>query len=230
MSRSRDIFETRCLQAIGIKRYTLRPLEDYVNKQPVLPKSRLQILAEYPIEGLAEGWFFRQREVSAGVYLIEGSDCWGRKISQMGTDPEFLLSKCAANTKHLSSQTGRATFMWPIKLLIILLRNQLFLKPAAMPAVRAVKNRLTSTGFRVRRLMIFIGLAESCDLALMVVLPSDAELQPFLATNKPSEYEKFFRDRLASGLYPRAGARWVELEFHSHEAILKGGGYYLYFK
>lgn len=40
------------------------------------------------------GWSFDADEVSAGVYLAVGSDCYGRRIEKTGTDPEALIEAC----------------------------------------------------------------------------------------------------------------------------------------
>jgi hypothetical protein len=43
-----------------------------MNKQPVTPASHREMIRRYPITGLAEGWYFRQEEVSAGCFVVEG--------------------------------------------------------------------------------------------------------------------------------------------------------------
>lgn len=61
------------------------------------PRSHKDMIRDYPIAGLAEGWYFRQREVSAGCYIVEGSDVYGRTISiRTATDPEIALAECVA--------------------------------------------------------------------------------------------------------------------------------------
>ncbi|MFY9315100.1 MAG: hypothetical protein WAO95_06020 [Burkholderiales bacterium] len=62
----------------------------------------------FPIAGVVEGWFFRQTEVSAGAYLVEGADLWGRTVSRLGGDPDELLSLCAADAKHISEEAKGA--------------------------------------------------------------------------------------------------------------------------
>ena len=68
-----------------------------MDKQPVTPRSHKEMIREYPIAGLVEGWYFRQREISAGCYLVEGRDSYGRTISRQTTaDPDAVLAECVA--------------------------------------------------------------------------------------------------------------------------------------
>ena len=57
---------------------------------------------DYPIAGRFPGWCFRIREFSAGAWLVEGSDLWGRTVSRQGADPDALLAECLAylNNSH----------------------------------------------------------------------------------------------------------------------------------
>lgn len=50
----------------------------------------------YPIAGHFPGWWFRIREISAGAWVVEGSDVWGRTVSRQGADPDSLLADCLA--------------------------------------------------------------------------------------------------------------------------------------
>lgn len=50
--------------------------------------------AEYPLDGLVEGWFFRVNEVSPCHYLAEGTDLWGRVVSASGDDADRALADC----------------------------------------------------------------------------------------------------------------------------------------
>jgi hypothetical protein len=70
--------------------------------QPVHKKDPAQVIAEFPITGLVDGWFFKQHEVSNGAYLVEGTDLWGRKVSRSGGDPDTLLNECASDAKLIS--------------------------------------------------------------------------------------------------------------------------------
>jgi hypothetical protein len=69
-----------------------------MEKRPVTPRSHEEMLREYPITGLVEGWYFRQREVSAGCFVAEGSDAYGRTVSrQTAADPpDAALAECVA--------------------------------------------------------------------------------------------------------------------------------------
>jgi hypothetical protein len=56
---------------------------------------------EFPMAGLVDGWFFRCREVSAGVFQVEGTDLWGRRVGADGTDEERLLRECAESARSI---------------------------------------------------------------------------------------------------------------------------------
>jgi len=60
-----------------------------VGKKPVMPARQKLRLRQYSMTGLIGGWYFRQREVSAGCYVVEGFDLYGHRISrQRHGDPE----------------------------------------------------------------------------------------------------------------------------------------------
>jgi hypothetical protein len=71
--------------------------------QPVQTKDPSSVAAEFPITGVVDGWYFRQREVSNGAFLVEGTDLWGRMVSRQGGDADALLRQCA-NDAHLIKQ------------------------------------------------------------------------------------------------------------------------------
>ena len=64
-------------------------------------------LANYPEKGATPGWYFRIRESSATVWLVEGSDADGRTVSRQGLDEDQLLAECEANAPPAS------TTNWP---------------------------------------------------------------------------------------------------------------------
>jgi hypothetical protein len=63
--------------------------------QRVQKKSAAEVSLKFPIVGLVEGWLFRQREVSPGAFLVEGTDLWGRTVTRQGGDPDALLEEVA---------------------------------------------------------------------------------------------------------------------------------------
>ena len=78
-----------------------------MDKPTVTPRSHKEMIREYPIEGLVEGWYFRQREVSNGCYIVEGSDVYGRTISRQTTaDPDALLAECVALARQIVQSRG----------------------------------------------------------------------------------------------------------------------------
>jgi hypothetical protein len=77
----------------------IKPL---MNTQPVTPASHREMIRQYPITGLVEGWYFRQEEVSAGCFVVEASDVYGRKISRQGiADSETAMAECIQFAKAL---------------------------------------------------------------------------------------------------------------------------------
>jgi hypothetical protein len=69
-------------------------------------KSEEETIREFPIAGRLHGWFFRLREVSAGVYRAEGTDLWGRMVSHFGMDEERLLVECIEAARRIHLQTS----------------------------------------------------------------------------------------------------------------------------
>jgi hypothetical protein len=75
--------------------------------KPVTPASHSEMIRQYPITGLVEGWYFRQREVSVGCYVVEGSDVYGRTISRQTTaDPDAGLAECVAFARQVIQSHG----------------------------------------------------------------------------------------------------------------------------
>ena len=76
-----------------------------MEKKAVIPATHRDMLRQYPITGLVEGWYFRQQEVSAGCYVVEASDVYGRKISRQGVgDPEAAVTECIEFARQISQQ------------------------------------------------------------------------------------------------------------------------------
>jgi hypothetical protein len=64
------------------------------------------VRAEFPIAGVVNGWFFRSKEVSPGVYRVDGTDLWGRVVSRSGIDPDALLAECAADAREINQRVA----------------------------------------------------------------------------------------------------------------------------
>jgi hypothetical protein len=77
-----------------------------MSAQPVQKKDPITVAGEFPIAGVVDGWFFRQREVSNGAFVVEGTDLWGRKVSRNGVDPEALLGQCALDAQLIEQRTS----------------------------------------------------------------------------------------------------------------------------
>ncbi len=72
-------------------------------KQPIEPISEKELRRDYPIEGLVPGWFFCQREVSAGCYFVAGRDIYGREVSSQTLDPDAALQECITYARRISN-------------------------------------------------------------------------------------------------------------------------------
>ena len=79
-----------------------------MSRVTVKPRSRDDMLKEYPIESSVRGWFFRHTEVSNNVWLVEGCDLWGRKVTRTGTDDKALLSECEDDARSINNQVKPA--------------------------------------------------------------------------------------------------------------------------
>ena len=78
-----------------------------MDQRAVIPRNHKEMIREYPIAGLVEGWYFRQREVSNGCYIVEGSDVYGFTISRQTTpDPGALLAECVALARQTVQSRG----------------------------------------------------------------------------------------------------------------------------
>ncbi|MDJ0851055.1 MAG: hypothetical protein QNK04_22005 [Myxococcota bacterium] len=75
-------------------------------KRQIEPKPDAELRRTHPIHDRLEGWFFRVTETSAGAYLAEGSDRYGRLVSRIGDDPEELLEECVADARAIERQVG----------------------------------------------------------------------------------------------------------------------------
>ncbi len=60
-----------------------------------------EIIKDFPIANKIEGWYFRIEERSAGVYIAEGKDLFGRQVSREGTDPDKILAMCMNDAKQM---------------------------------------------------------------------------------------------------------------------------------
>jgi hypothetical protein len=63
-----------------------------------------EIIKQYPIKTGATGWYFRQKEVSACVWQVEGTDLFGRKVQRTGEDSKDLLNKCSKDAEDINTK------------------------------------------------------------------------------------------------------------------------------
>jgi hypothetical protein len=64
-----------------------------------------EILKEYPIRNIIDGWYFRAIEISPNIYRVEGIDRFGRSVSRTGTEIELdnLLKLCAQDAQQIKN-------------------------------------------------------------------------------------------------------------------------------
>jgi hypothetical protein len=117
-----------------------------------------------------------------------------------------------------------------LKLVQALVRNQLILKPRAAKAVRSVRALLARRGYSVRSIKAHLGLAEPSKLRITVIFPTDVTLERFLASPDRSDARRDALTMLMRANYPTAGVAFSVVQFHSHETIMRRGGYHYYFK
>ncbi len=73
-------------------------------KKTIQKLSVSELLKKYPIEGSVQDWYFRLSETSSNVWLAEGIDCWGRKVSCNGSTPDKLLERITSEARDINDQ------------------------------------------------------------------------------------------------------------------------------
>lgn len=73
-------------------------------KAQVTKLTESELLKSYPIKGNVSGWYYRTIETSNNAWLVEGSDCWGRKLSIRGNDPDVLIQKAEEQASEINGQ------------------------------------------------------------------------------------------------------------------------------
>jgi hypothetical protein len=73
-------------------------------KELVAKRDASDVQRDYPIADSLPGWFFRIREVSNGAWIVEGTDLWGRQVSDSGSDEQTLLNSCIAAAERINAQ------------------------------------------------------------------------------------------------------------------------------
>ena len=67
------------------------------------------VLSSYPISDRLSGWFFRVAESSAGAWMAEGTDLWGRQVAHRGDGPDSALTACVDDARVVEAQLTRAS-------------------------------------------------------------------------------------------------------------------------
>jgi hypothetical protein len=68
-----------------------------------------EVRRDYPIADRVPGWYFRMREVANCAWLVEGTDLWGRQVSDSGSDEQQLLDSCIAAAERIRAQVESAS-------------------------------------------------------------------------------------------------------------------------
>jgi hypothetical protein len=77
-------------------------------KMRVVKLDPIVLKEAYPIADRLDGWFFRIDELTAGSFVVEGIDTWGRKVSRGGDEPSVLLDKCVLDAKQIVDSSNEA--------------------------------------------------------------------------------------------------------------------------
>lgn len=75
-------------------------------KIPVKKLDEESVRHDYPIADRVPGWFFRMTEQSNCVWCVEGTDLWGRKVGDVGSDENRVLASCIAMATKINKQLG----------------------------------------------------------------------------------------------------------------------------
>ncbi len=73
-------------------------------KVPIRPRPEAEVVRDFPLTGLAPGWYFRVTETSAGAYEVEGTDLHNRRVRRTGTDPDALLTECVRDAAAIAGR------------------------------------------------------------------------------------------------------------------------------
>jgi hypothetical protein len=84
-------------------------------------------------------------------------------------------------------------------------------------------------GFQPKKLEVWLGLAEPDHLELVVIFNGDSEAEKAMH-ELSGKLKDAFRKHLADSWYPTRFASMAGFSIHSHENIMRNGGYYTYFK
>jgi hypothetical protein len=111
-----------------------------------------------------------------------------------------------------------------------LIRNHLVLQPRIRVAKRALEHFLARNGFGPTSVKSYLGLADPSKLRIAVVFPTDGELSRFEASGTREQAGRVVLDSLQRARYPtEALSTQRTVSFHSHETVMRSGGYHNYF-
>ena len=76
-------------------------------KSAVTPRRPEELAMTHPLTNLVDGWYFRLKEISAGVFEVEGVDAVGRRVRRSGTDEKNFCDS-------LWTMPSRSSAMWAV--------------------------------------------------------------------------------------------------------------------
>jgi hypothetical protein len=91
-----------------------------------------------------------------------------------------------------------------------------------------LRRYLSSRGLKPKTIVAFLGLADPSELRTYVIFDSDSTLEVVKGSAIESDLRALWATALAASQYP-AKVSGSSLSFHSHEEILREGGYRNYF-
>ena len=94
---------------------------------------------------------------------------------------------------------------------------------------RLVERLLHDAGYSPKSAALDLGLSDASGLCLTVIFRTDNILREFESTSLKNSLLHSFREELSASGYPAKAIPLVSVSFHSHEQIIRSGGYLLYF-
>jgi hypothetical protein len=72
-------------------------------KSSVETTTHRQMIRDYPVVNLVEGWYFRVHEISVGCYNVAGKNTHDRTVSRLVFDnPDHILTACVKYAREVS--------------------------------------------------------------------------------------------------------------------------------
>ena len=119
--------------------------------------------------------------------------------------------------------------IFPLWLVGVILRNQLWLKPRAYYVRWFIARYLRAQRFPFKSINLSLGLAKADILSCVIITWNDAELAKLQTADCLPTLIRIFQSQLRRARYPRWAIAKVRVSIHSEESIERAGGYFRYF-